>query len=80
MTASHGEQTAMPFREKHHGMFTYFMLKKLQLTGGRVTLGELFDYVEAEVRKASAVKANRMQTPTVTVSGDMPDGWRDTAF
>ena len=56
------------------------MLKKLQLTGGRVTLGELFDYVEAEVRKASAVKANRMQTPTVTVSGDMPDGWRDTAF
>ena len=80
MTASHGEQTAMPFREKRHGMFTYFMLKKLQLTGGRVTLGELFDYVEAEVRKASAVKANRMQTPTVTVSGDMPDGWRDTAF
>ena len=70
----------MPFREKRHGMFTYFMLKKLQLTGGRVTLGELFDYVEAEVRKASAVKANRMQTPTVTVSGDMPDGWRDTAF
>ena len=69
MTASHGEQTAMPFREKRHGMFTYFMLKKLQLTGGRVTLGELFDYVEAEVRKASAVKANRMQ-----------DGWRDTAF
>ena len=80
MTASHGEQTAMPFREKRHGMFTYFMLKKLQFTGGRVTLGELFDYVEAEVRKASAVKANRMQTPTVTVSGDMPDGWRDTAF
>lgn len=80
MTASHGEQTAMPFREKRHGMFTYFMLKKLQLTGGRVTLGELFDYVEAEVRKASAVKANRMQTPTVTVSGDMPDGWRDTSF
>lgn len=80
MTASHGEQTAMPFMEKRHGMFTYFMLKKLQLTGGRVTLGELFDYVEAEVRKASAVKANRMQTPTVTVSGDMPDGWRDTAF
>lgn len=80
MTASHGEQTAMPFREKRHGMFTYFMLKKLQLTGGRVTLGELFDYVEAEVRKASTVKANRMQTPTVTVSGDMPDGWRDTAF
>ena len=80
MTASHGEQTAMPFREKRHGMFTYFMLKKLQLTGGRVTLGELFDYVEAEVRKASAVKANRMQTPTVTVSGDMPDGWRDASF
>ena len=40
-TAAQGDETAYQYAEKGHGMFTYFLLKKLQESKGDVTLGEL---------------------------------------
>ena len=45
ISAAQGNETAYPYREKRHGLFTYFLLKKLQETKGNTTFGELFDYV-----------------------------------
>lgn len=42
-TAAQGDETAYPYKEEGHGLFTYYLLKKLQETKGDVTLGELGD-------------------------------------
>lgn len=75
-SAAQGDETAYPYKEKGHGMFTYYLLKKLQESGGDVTLGELSDYVRSEVRKQSIVSNSKMQTPTVTASPAMNDSWQ----
>jgi hypothetical protein len=46
-----------------HGMFTYYLLKKLKDTKGDITFGELADYVTNEVMKQSVVTNGKMQTP-----------------
>ena len=50
-TAAQGDETAYQYAEKGHGMFTYFLLKKLQESKGDVTLGELGDYITNEVKR-----------------------------
>lgn len=35
LSASQGDETAYPYRDKGHGLFSYFLLKKLQETKGR---------------------------------------------
>lgn len=75
-SAAQGDETAYPYKEKGHGMFTYYLLKKLQESGGDVTLGELSDYVRSEVRKQSIVSNSKMQTPTVTASPAMNNSWQ----
>lgn len=76
-TAANGDQTAYPYKEKGHGMYTYFLLKKLQETKGNVTLGALTDYVSEQVAKQSIVVNKRSQTPTVIPSVAISDSWRN---
>ena len=73
--ATHGEQTAMPYREKSHGLFTYFLLKKLKETRGDVTMGELKEYVSDEVNKLSTRINKKNQTPTLIPSYNMNADW-----
>lgn len=75
-TAANGEQTAYPFKEKGHGMFTYFILKKLQDTKGNVTLGDLCDYVSEQVARQSVVVNKHSQTPTVIPATTLSGSWR----
>lgn len=76
-TAAQGEETAYPYKGQHHGMFTYFLLRKMQMTNGDVTLGDLADYLQEEVKRQSFVENNKMQTPTITASQSLLDGWRN---
>jgi hypothetical protein len=75
-TAAQGDETAYPYKSKQHGMFTYYLLKKLQETKGEATLGELADYIIKEVKRQSFDENNRKQTPVVKPSSDMGDSWR----
>lgn len=75
-SATQGDQTAYPYREMKHGMFTYFLLKKLQETRGEVTLGELTNYVSQEVERRSIVVNHRKQTPTVAAANGMATQWQ----
>lgn len=72
-SAASAEQTAHQFADKQHGMFTYFLLKKLQETNGNVTLGELGNYIIDNVSKESIVRNSKLQTPTVTPSSIIGD-------
>lgn len=75
-SAASGDETAYPYKEKMHGMFTYFLLKKLQETKGAVTLGELGTYIIDNVSKESVVSNGKAQTPTVSASASLSDGWK----
>ena len=67
-SAAQGDETAFPYHEKGHGLFTYYLLEKIRETRGDVTLGELYDYVETQVKRQSVVVNRKSQTPTVTPS------------
>ena len=75
-SAASGDETAYPYQEQRHGLFTYYLLKKLQSTKGNVTLGELSQYVIENVKQKSVVINRKMQTPVVTCSPDLQNDWR----
>lgn len=76
LSAATGDETAYPYYEKGHGMFTYFLLKKLQETKGQATLGEIADYVTTQVGRKSIVENSKSQTPTATASASLEDDWK----
>lgn len=75
-SAAQGDETAYPLMDKGHGTFTYYLLKKLQLTKGNVSLGELTDYVTQQVERA-VVTNRKSQTPMVSPSAAMGKKWRE---
>lgn len=75
-SAAQSDETAYPDYEEKHGMFTYYLLKKLQETEGNVTLQELGEYIIDNVRKKSAVNG-KLQTPCVTPSASLDASWRE---
>lgn len=76
MSASQGDETAFPYREKGHGMFTYFLLKHLQDNSGNTSLGELYNYVRQQVSQRSIVVNNKPQTPQAMTSPSLAETWR----
>ncbi len=76
LTAASDDETAYPYREKRHGLFTYYLLKKWQETQGSATLGELADYLRSEVVKESVLSNSKSQTPTVSCSPTLTGTWK----
>lgn len=74
-SAAQGDETAYPYAEKGHGLFTYFLLKKLKETKGNVNYGTLGDYIRKEVSRKSVVVNNKPQTPTVSYAPQMGNTW-----
>lgn len=75
LSAASDQETALPYTEKNHGLFTYFLLKKLQESKGDVTLKDLSAYVQDNVKKNSLSVNKKLQTPSVTKSGNLETGW-----
>ena len=75
-TAAQGDETAFALNSQQHGLFTYYILKKLQDSKGNVSLGELGDYLTKEVKRESFEKNNKIQTPVVNASAALADSWR----
>ncbi|MCY0530894.1 caspase family protein, partial [Klebsiella pneumoniae] len=48
-SATSGDQAAFSHKEESHGLFTYFLLSKLQQSKGKVNLGDLADYLSDKV-------------------------------
>ncbi len=74
-SAAQGDETAYPNNEQQHGMFTYYLLKKIKETNGDVTYKELSDYVIDKVCKQSILVNRKSQTPTVVPSATVSGAW-----
>jgi hypothetical protein len=75
-SASTGQETAYPYKEKQHGLFTYFLLKKLQETKGNVNYEDLSKYIIENVSQQSVVVNQKSQTPQVNKSFEMENLWK----
>ena len=58
-TASSGDQTSLPYKEKQHGLFTYLLLKKIQATKGDISYKDLSNYLRKEVPLQSIIINNK---------------------
>jgi hypothetical protein len=76
-TASSGEQSALPYRDKQHGMFTYFLLKSIQDTKGNITYGELYNRIKQNVELNSIRINSKDQNPTAIYSPALGESWRE---
>lgn len=76
-SAASGDETAMPFKEKQHGLFTYFLLKKLQESKGEISYGDLADYIRDNVKKEAFLTNEKPQNPVVATSEASVATWRN---
>lgn len=76
-SAASDDETAYPYEKEGHGLFTYYLLKKLQETKGDVSLGELSQFISDNVKRQSVVINHKMQTPTATPSTSVVGTWQD---
>lgn len=74
-TSSSGEESSTVYKDKHHGLFTYYLLKKLQETKGDVTYKDLSEYIIDKVKLESIVVNNKSQTPTISGSISVVNQW-----
>jgi len=79
-SASSGQQTSLAYDTQQHGMFTYFLLEKLQSTKGEVTYGELAGYLKDKVGLESLQINGKPQDPEVNVSYKVMDEWKNWRF
>lgn len=76
-SAAQGDETAYPYKEEEHGLFTYYLLKKLQETKGDVTLGELGDYIKTQVERQSIVINGKLQSPSIVSTATIANSWKN---
>lgn len=77
LSATQKDEIASAYEKEKHGLFTYFLLKKLQDSAGNVTLGELSHYVIDQVLKTSVVVNGKQQTPLILYSNSISEDWRN---
>lgn len=74
-SASSGDQSSMAFKAKNHGMFTYYLLKKIQECRGNISYKALSEYLSREVALQSVRVNNKEQNPQVSFSDDVREQW-----
>ena len=79
-SAASGEQSALPYFEQGHGMFTYFLLEKIQESEGNITYGELSNYLSDKLGIESLRENGKPQNPEVNVSRNIIDVWEGWRF
>ncbi len=75
-SAASDDETAQPYNDQNHGLFTYFLLKKLKETQGEATYEEIYEYVYDNVRKISNNENEKIQSPSVAVSPILGESWK----
>lgn len=76
--AAQGNETAQGYLEEGHGLFTYYLLKEIQMKEGNISYGKLAEAIQAQVsEKAPSLELRKKQTPTTKASEDLSSTWQD---
>ena len=74
--ATQAEQVALAYKEQFHGMFTYFLLKGIKETKGRISYQDLANYISTNVSKTSLQINRREQEPNMLTSPALCNSWK----
>ncbi len=75
LSAASGDETALPYTTQQHGIFTYYLLKKIQDSRGNVQIKDLADYINTQVSQQSLIVNKKSQTPQINVSTTFNGDW-----
>jgi hypothetical protein len=70
-TATSGDESSLPWKEKQHGLFTYFVLKKIQESKGMISISELNIYLKDKVMLESIRSNSKLQSPQLLSSDEL---------
>jgi len=73
--SSSDTENSQPLDSQNHGLFTYFLLKKIKETKGNVSYEELYNYVKENVALESILNKNLTQTPSIITSPEVEKVW-----
>ena len=76
-TASSEDQSSLPYKEKEHGMFTWFLLDKISETKGNIDYKTLSAYIQEQVGVKSFLINSKKQVPQTNVSPEIVDQWKE---
>lgn len=79
-SAAQGEETAYKYDDAKHGLFTFFLLEKLNSSKGNVTFDELSKYVIDQVKRFSILENGKSQSPSVMTSDNLRTTWKLMKF
>lgn len=78
--ASSDDQSSLAYTDKQHGMFTYFLLRKLQETKGLLSYQDLSQYLTEQVAINSIRVNNKEQNPQTNISPAIQSAWSNWSF
>lgn len=79
-TASGGDESALPYIKKNHGLFTYHLLQKLKDTEGEISYKALSEYLEQNIPLESVIINSKEQHPKTLLSPDILNTWESWTF
>lgn len=79
-TAASEGQRAFVHNESKHGIFTYFLLKKLKETQGRISFEEMYDFLRERVGEYALINKNNQQQFPSMQFGLMATDWHRWLF
>lgn len=74
-SSSSGDQTSSVYHDKKQGYYTYFLIKAIQNAKGNLTMKQLFEKTNADVKRATAL-IGKMQEPQCMASPTWT-GWEN---
>ena len=80
LSATSEEQSALPYKEKQHGMFTYYLLKNLQDSKGNIDYKTLFNSVAKNVSIESLKVNEKAQDPQILFGIGVANYWENWNF
>ncbi|MDA3891394.1 MAG: caspase family protein [Salinivirgaceae bacterium] len=78
--ASSADQSALAYDEQKHGLFTYHLLKKFKESGGKVTYGELEEYLKKQLPLQSILINEKEQLPQIRTGFNIDENWKAWEF
>jgi uncharacterized caspase-like protein len=80
LSATSEEQSALPYKVKQHGMFTYYLLKNLQDSKGNMDYKTLFNSVAKNVSIESLKVNEKAQDPQILFGLGVANYWESWNF
>ncbi len=74
-SSSSGEQSSLPYKEKYHGLFTYYLLKFMQISEIDFSYSDLSTFLKRQVGTQSINVNGKEQIPQTNISLDAVENW-----